>query len=240
MIRELYAKHFSERVSDRDNISLHVSDLGDCSRAVWARRNGKDLLSHDDDTQRKFDMGNDVEDRVGAVLSELEEYAVERQYVHDLEIRGDHAEGHSDFVCRSLIDPSQSFIVEVKSTTFYPKVVGKKRVRVAPTASEVQWHYRLQAASYALEQGFARFVLVIVCRESGMMAEHWYKTADYADAVRAALKEKALLTRVGAPMPDAAPPAESFNYKGESWRCKYCPFTACERNENPAALAVAL
>ncbi len=239
MIREIYDKHFAERISERDDVALHVSDLGDCSRAVWARRNGKVQLTNDSDTLRKFDMGLDIEDRVGAALRMLDDYVIVAQHVHDLEIRGASAEGHSDFICRHMTDHSKSFIVEVKSTTFYPKQVNGKRTRVAPKPDEVQWHYRLQAASYALEQGFTRFCVLVICRESGMMAECWYKTEDYADEVRKMLAEKYALTKVGAPMPEANPPIQSLKRDGTSWRCRYCKFSACENNVNPAALEVA-
>ncbi|SRR5258708_243255 len=235
MIKELYHKEIFTRVDDRDNTILHVSDLADCSRAVWAKRNGKAMEPFDDSTRRKFDMGIDMEERVGKALDLLEGHEVERQHVHHL---GD-AEGHSDFLVRHKTEPKRSFVVEVKTTTFYPKMVAGKRTRVEPKADEVQWHYRIQAAAYALECGFPRFCVVIVCRESGMMAEYWYETADYANYVVDALAEKTALTQVGGPMPPAEPPKESYNYKGESWRCKYCSYSACEKNENSAALEVA-
>jgi len=232
MIRELCHKEISLRADDRDNTALHVSDLSDCSRAVWAKRNGQALEPFNDDTRRKFDMGIDLEERVGRALDLLEDYVIVRQYEHHLGV----AIGHSDFICRHKTNPKHSFVVEVKSTTFYPKLVNGKRFRVPPKKDEVQWHYRLQAAAYALEQKFTKFVLVIICRESGMLAEHWYDTKDYEDAILAALDEKTGLTAVGDPMPAAEPPAYAYNAKGKNWRCSYCTFSTCEKNENPAAL----
>lgn len=240
MIREAYDKHFSERIHDRDDLALHVSDLADCSRAVWARRNGKVRLPHNADTQRKFDMGLDIEERVGKVLANMNDYVCEHGLVHELEISGASAEGHSDFFMRHVSDASLNFIVEVKSTTFYPVTVNGKKSREIPRIEKTSWHYRIQAASYALERGCPRFCMIIICRESGMMAEHWFDTVDYANDVRKALKEKYALTGVGAPMPPAEPPKESYNAKGKSWRCSYCPLASCEKNENPAALELAI
>lgn len=235
MIREAYAKYIAAEIDNRDNTVLHVSDLADCSRAVWAKRNGKALEPFNDDTIRKFHMGLDIEERVGKSLAMLENFEVERQYVHRLGA----TIGHSDFLARCKTDPNRSFVLEIKSTTFYPKLVNGKRTRVAPKESEVQWHYRLQAAAYAMSVDFSRFCIFIVCRESGMVAECWYKTEDYRDAVTTALEEKVALTGIGDPMPPAEPPIETYNAKGVSWRCNYCSFSACEKNENPAALEVA-
>jgi hypothetical protein len=234
MIREAYSRLLSQRPNRGDESELHVSDLSDCARAVWARRNGKILLQNNEDTLRKFEMGFDVEDRVGSVLDTLEDYTIERGVVHRL----GEAKGHSDFVARHKTDASQDFVCEVKSTTFYPKQVNGKRIRVEPKRSEVQWHYRVQATAYAIEQNIGKVCIVIVCRESGMMGEYWFTTDDLADVVGRELEEKAKLTAIGAPMPPPAPPVESYNWKGESWRCKFCKFSACEENKNPDALEV--
>jgi len=234
MIRELYHQEIASRVNDHDGTALHVSDLSDCSRAVWARRNGIVMEPYNDDTYRKFDMGLDAEERVGKVLDRLTGYVIERQHVHHL---GDSI-GHSDFLAVCLADPQKSFVVEVKTTTFFPKMINGKRTRVEPKKEEVQWHYRIQAASYALDVNFPKFVLIIICRDSGMMAEHEYNTEDYREYVEEMLAEKANLTKLGDPMPPASPPKETFNHKGKSWRCSYCSFSACEKNENASMLEV--
>lgn len=238
MIKEAYERHFNLRESRGDEMEVHVSDLAKCRRATHDRRAGNEQIAPDADTRRKWDMGLDFEDRVAKVLCELSRFSIEHNPIVSLEVDGVNIVGHVDFVCRSMDKIEDDFIVEVKTTTFYPRQLGKKRVRIPPTATEVMIEHRIQAASYAMALNIEQFVIFTACRESGMTAEHWYRTADYREIVLQNAREVVKETAPGAPLPPAVPPPWTFNKAGESWACKYCANSRCEKNVNPAALAV--
>jgi hypothetical protein len=238
MIKEAFERAFAARESRGDELSLHVSDLAKCRRATHDRRSGNEQIPPDADTRRKWDMGLDFEDRVGEVLAQIPGYVIEHNPIVSLDVDGESIVGHVDFVCRAIDQKDEDFVIEVKTTTFFPKQVGKKRLRVPPTASEVMIEHRIQAAAYCMALGIEKFSIIVCCRESGMMAEHQYRTRDYRDLVHQNARESVAQTDPNAPLPPAVPPLSTFNKQGESWACRYCSNSRCEKNENPAALAV--
>lgn len=219
MLLELIDAYYNVK-EDRSPEELHVSDLAACKRAVHARRSGEPLIPFDTPTRVKFDLGNAVEDLAAKWF--IAAMAFERGVVVDL----DGIEGHVDFV-------GPDSVIEVKSTTFFPTMDPrtKKRIRIAPT--EAQHHYRIQAAAYALALGKPRFCVLIVCRDSGLIAEIWHRAVDYAEEITQLVREYTRETHPSQPAPPAEPPEHIAK-----WACKYCRVSSCERNANEAAMMV--
>lgn len=210
----------------------HVSDLAGCDRETWARRNGEPMLGTDTATRVKFDLGHAVEAIMERLLVEsLPGYTLERGR------RVEHGGivGHLDF----LLIPAEGgapIVVEVKSTTFFPKR-QKDGSYKRELPDEAQYHYRLQAAAYASMVGAEDFCVLVICRDSGMVAEFWAKAAQYADVLARRTEAVFGTTGPGEPMPPAEPPSYAEGRNG-NWKCKYCRYSLCERNENVQALAV--
>ena len=216
-----------------DEAEPHVSDLFGCLRATWARRAGHDLVPFDDDTLTKFAIGNAIEDAMVKRLGSLG--ALNLELRRDVVVNLGGLVGHVDYVLEHCDFPEvpERYVVEVKTTTFYPTFdkVTKKRVRSAP--SEAQQHYLIQAAAYALALKADWFCVLVICRESGMMAEFWHRAEGFRAEVLRLAGEVMAQTNPAAPMPAAEPPQSIA-----SWACRYCRFVACERNENVTAQAM--
>lgn len=251
----LVAQHFADDVDKRgDEEHPHVSDLAACDRETWARRNGKELLGHNAATRMKFALGNATEDAIALALGSkmLEGWELYRNVrvalrIEEGELRGRELDedeqplegeivGHADYVLRNEKTGGVT-VVEVKSTTFYPRrnpATGKSE-RIPPT--EAQYHYRLQCASYAVGVGAAAFAVLVVCRDSGLMVEFWHRTDAYVPELLIRVQQVLARTRKDAPMPAAEPPPYAETKNG-NWRCTYCRYWACERNNNAQAMVV--
>lgn len=114
----------------------------------------------------------------------------------------------------------------------------------------------LQAASYALEGKYPNFSIVTIGPavqsrwdkelkvriEFPKLVQHDYLTADWADRARSEMKRLVDIANADAPPTqdiDAVWRARNKDGKPvESWRCKYCRYGACPKNENPLRLLV--
>lgn len=251
----IIAQHFADANDERsDERHAHVSDLVACDREVWARRNGKDLLPHTAATRIKFALGNAAEDTLAIALQSkiadgwelLRNVRVAlcvdgdelkgRILAHGEEPREDEIVGHADYVLRNPASNTVT-VVEVKSTTFFPRrnAATGKMERLPPT--EAQYHYRMQCAAYAFGVGARAFGVLVVCRDSGIMAEFWYRTEDYVPELLMRAKSVLAYTSAHVTMPPAQPPPYADGKNG-NWRCAYCRFWECERNTNQQAMVV--
>jgi hypothetical protein len=226
-----------EREDSRDHDVLHGSDLSKCAREVWARRNHKPKVRADDNTWRKWNYGLDFEKRVMDAIYARPEYAAGELLVNYqmtvVSFMGGEILGHPDFI---LEYKGEKQVIEVKTTTFFPKQINGKRVRIPD--KDAMLSYRIQAAVYAMAVQAPTFRVIVCCRESGMMKEYVYNTADYVSLVLSRYKLMTETTAQGMPEPvKEQPMADTFNVRdGKSWACRYCAHALCERNENPSAL----
>jgi hypothetical protein len=228
-----FEAHFAAIEKRGDEDLAHVADLYGCDRATWARRSGVEMIPHNNDTLTKFALGNAVEDFARkAFVENLPGWTVTSGDVVDLPgTYGTNLRGHLDLLATNDADPRQKFVIEVKSTTFFPrKDKFGKYVRVAP--DEARYHYRLQAAGYACAVGAPWFAIVVVCRESGMRVIFYERSRVLFDDVRRRAREVAAITDPSKPEPAAEPPAHAEGRNG-NWMCKFCGYAACERNANP-------
>lgn len=229
----------------------HVSDLAGCDRETWARRNGEPMLGHSVDTRIKFALGHAVEAHMAKLLCESlgdewtfhqgERVVLWRDengvgggvLLDDEEPAPGSVVGHVDFTLRR---PGDVIVVEVKSTTFFQRRTAAGYVRTPP--DEAQYHYRLQAAAYAVALQAEQFCILVVCRESGQIVEFWHRTADYLAQVEDAVARVLANTEPGVEAPPAEPPAYAETKNG-NWKCRYCHFLGCYRNLNAEARGVA-
>lgn len=243
LVEDAFTAMLAAQVDSWDNEALHASDMGKCARELWARRNGHAMIGVNNDTERKFQLGRDVEEYVAKAL-----IGAGYHVLRNLSVPG--FVGHPDIVITDALGKKYLEVIEVKSTTFYPVMVNGKRTRVPEPRDRVKTEHKLQACTYAWRLGLPTFRLVIVCRESGMMAEHVFKTSDYVGQLEAEIDRLSTLTAVGVPDPGTLfdmdsddiynlIPKYSFNVKtGASWKCSWCSYGACERNSNPEALVI--
>lgn len=233
------ARYYAENDDRRgDEFAAHVSDLSFCTLKAWARRNGFPQLPPSRETRTKWAMGHQVEDHVAEAFASslasdgwrlvrdrrvslrLEDgKLMGRVLTADEQPEPNEIVGHLDYALEH--DTQGPIVVECKSTSF---LKGK------PPAQASEW-YIMQAASYAAGIGSEQFAVFVVCRESGKVAEFWFRTADHIDAVRERAAEIIATTseHVLAPQPNPR----------FAWECKHCPNFDCAKNVNPQRLAVA-
>lgn len=227
-ITKALSEHYRATPSHRgDEDALHMSDAWKCPREVWARRNGIKPFDFTDATRTKFALGNAAETHVfDAIVEPLKAKGWEIERGRELNVSG--VIGHVDLLATR---GDERIVIEVKSTTFIPRMIDGKRQRRAP--AEASWHYVMQACAYALALGAAWFCVFVLCRESGMTAEFWFETDVVAPEVRARMTHLRIVTAKDAPEPvDALPDARA------AWECAFCDHAACQRNTNPLAMRV--
>jgi len=222
-----------------DEHHYHVSDLSGCDRATWARFNGL-LREYDADTYRKFLDGHDIENRHLAAIARsrpdlllgmrvalrLDFGFIEGKYVDEAyEPKPGEIIGHPDGVLEDAV-------IECKSTEFKTdRNNGWARI-VPVTPKELQWHYAIQAATYALALDKPKAIVIIECRASGKITGISFNPKDYADEIKTRIRIL-LGIQKNSPKPGPRLHIDTINQRtGQSWLCKNCliPKTECDLN----------
>jgi len=219
---DLTAALYAQRSKPRgDEAEAHVSDLYDCNRKAWMRRNGYEKPPFTRQKQAQFAIGHGYEAEVGNTL---------RDAGHDVEINRKleafGLTGHPD-----IIDFTLPALIETKTTD-----------KVNPNEF-VSKHHALQAAAYALALGFKR-AIVLVKYAGSFRGKFSHEEVAYEvdpEEYRATIESRAAeilaVTGPGMPMPEPGP----FDLASYDL-CVYCDYAQCERNPNyvePAFEAVA-
>lgn len=214
-----------------DEAHHHLGRISGCLREEWAGK--KFLLSpFDADTARKFEEGHDIENRIVTKLLRdypdlqlgvklvawvnLEGLIDGRLVDEDYEPRPYEFVGHPDAV-------TDDAVLEIKSTEFL--LDRQTWERIVPTQpQDLQWHYKMQVAAYALALCRPRCIVIQQCRVSGMESVIEFDAASMRADVIARMRA---FVRVNAdsPMPEPTLHESTINAKTKlSWLCKYCRF----------------
>ena len=192
-----------------------MSDAGSCSRELWAKQ--RDLLDIPEDAKAGIRMDNGS--LVGAWLACLLKVALEQSdpgffVTLETELEHDGKVGHADATIRYAGEPYA--VVEFKWSAWPGKTDG-----------EAKQQHLLQAGTYAEAYGASRAFVVTYFASAWAKGEWLTVNAMETEWWHGEIKDEyARLAKALQPkMPDPDPP--------ESYLCKSCRFSDCERNENP-------
>jgi hypothetical protein len=217
------------RNHDRAPGTLRASDAGRCQRELWADLNGKRDLPEDPQGLLKMNGGS----LMGAWLACLLAAAVEAKgYAADVEVETEHegVSGHCDLVIGENNTASEEItpllVIEFKWSAWSGAHDGPKPYHIT------------QAGKYALAVGAPEFQIVqyfpstqarwdktigAKVSEPHIFPSEVFRTDDYAAIVA---KEYTRLRGALSVEMAIDDPAESF-------RCRSCRFSGCDRNTNP-------
>jgi CRISPR/Cas system-associated exonuclease Cas4 (RecB family) len=248
------------RLSDTfDKQALHVSDLVQCVRAVWYRRNG--YAEEPITPSRRLTMvrgiaiEKEIREGLAATLTrrgcevyhETSDYGIMTGWLSsanggDALLRAQNREingaltlseraatGHID-LCAVNDDIGEAVVVEIKSMPFLgPAALTKHVIQAAG--------YELMVA-LALPDYSVRSYVVEVSAVTGEHRLHRFDTATHAAEVLHRLEEREWVTAPGDEMPEPSIPDEQFVERGRkpnkklvNLLCeKYCGFRMCPDN----------
>lgn len=205
---------------NREPGKVRTSDAGRCSLELWAELHGKQDVDVDVATQlTRFDIGTIYGAWLAAVLkAELDGCGYHVLLEADITRNG--VTGHADALVYGLPDMSPEIAAEFKST------YGNKQRGALPFQT-------IQVVNYALAADFPRATVVTIAPAS-FPAENRLRHDDYdpAEWQRQVDAEYSRLSRATGDLPAPADPDAPF-------RCRSCRYSACSKNTNPFARAIA-
>lgn len=230
--------------------TARVSDAGRCALELYSLFHGLQNLPDDGvNLIAKLDNGT----MFGWWLAALEAIAIEealgadRVHCHFEQelVFGGVVPGHADLGV--YLDGEPWWLLENKSTySSFPIDPPHLHAPYQP----------LQAGAYALEGGYPNFSIVTIGPavqskwdkelkariEFPKLVQNDYVTSEWEHRVRAEIDRLVDIANADQPpSPDLNAVWRVRNKDGkpvESWRCKYCRYGACEKNENPLRLLV--
>lgn len=206
---------------DREPMTVRTSDAGRCSLELWAELHGQVDVEVDVATQlTRFDIGTIYGSWLAAILKATLERTDEYHVLLEADLARNGVSGHADALIYAHPDLAPVLAVEFKST------YGNKQ-------REALTFQTIQVCNYALAADFPLATIVTIAPAS-FPATNRLRADDYDPAAwqRRVDAEYARLQRATGDLPAPADP-------DEAWRCKGCKYSACERNTNPFARAIA-
>lgn len=188
---------------------VRASDAGRCARELWADiHHLLDLPQEPEAQVNRLDIGTVMGAWYACLfsvgLSNLTSYTCTRE--ENVSYAG--VPGHADLIVYHGDSPL--WVIDIKSN-YSARTIGPAKD-----------HQRLQVAQYALSKGASVFSVFTVApaTTSPMYRQDDFNTQDYAQLVDFEIAR--LRVAEADEMPPANPP--------EAWRCRFCRFSACNRN----------
>jgi hypothetical protein len=226
-LAKVWDDHVAVVLSDRDPLSLSMSDLWGCDRALWDRLHGHPRFPRNMGTFSAFERGHAYENRLWEALDQSD-LTVSR-YTGIVKLEG--IVGHPDFVVYeddATGTPQPYAIIDATTTASkYP---------------ELKFPHALKTMAYAMAEGLEVGCEWIVSIGFGgnilAMQDHWMHLDEEAMGTGKTWREwvTARITHVKAlslasEAPEPVPPIDPTDGAPEAWRCaKYCDNQACPAN----------
>jgi hypothetical protein len=213
--QKVWADHVNVVLSDRDPLSLSMSDLWSCDRALWDRLHGNERFPRSMATFSAFERGHAYENRLWEALD------------NSGIVRLEGIVGHPDFVVFDKDFKAYAIIDATTTASKYP---------------ELKFSHALKTMAYAMAEGLEVGCEWIVSVGFGgnilAMQDHWMHLDEEAMGTGKTWREwvTARITHVKAVSslssePEPVPPIDPTDGAPEAWRCaKYCDNAACPVN----------